>query len=305
MEFYVIINDEQQGPYSMAQLATLDITPDTEVWAQGMADWQAAGDVPALTALLQQLEYKRLAAVQARPAPGTPPVHTPSQERPAPYVPEQRTFNTPSGPQQPQRRNHGCLLWSTLVIIAILAVLVLTVPSRDDHLGAIKDTTRQWMGATIEQTGMGGSILGEVAKWAGGTGADMVIDQIFTYDNYIVYSVGSFNYGTHSKTVSLGLLGHVFTFSKDDINQAIKNAMGIDETATPPAEVTPPAREEEPEPEPTPQQEQQPQLDENDPGSDNQPGNAAQELLDSITARAKREAVKAAKEWAKKKIDEM
>lgn len=301
MEFYVIINDEQQGPYTLDQLAALDITPSTEVWTQGMPDWQQAGDVAALTQLLQQLEYKRRTAAPT-PAPATPAPHPPVHEQPQPYVPEERAFTTPREPERTQRRgSHGCLLWSLLVVFVMLAVLVVTVPSRQDHLGAIKDVTREWMGATVEQTGIGGSVLGEMAKWVGGQGADLVIEQMFTYDNYFVCSVGLFNYGTHSKTVSLGVLGHVFTYDKDDINEGLKRAAGLDNSDEPEQEVAPPVQPDEPQT--VPDEDPQPQV-EDDP-QENTTDNPAQELLDSIAARAKREAVRAAKEWAKKKIDEM
>jgi len=300
MEFFVIINDEQKGPFSIDQLATLDITPDTEVWAQGMDDWMQAGDVPALTTLLQQLEYKRLAAAQANPVNSVPPAYTPAPapERPRPYVPDERTYVPPAEPEKKKSGSHGCL-WSSLVVIIMLAVLVITVPSREDHLNTIKDVTREWMGATVDDTRIGGTVLGEVAKWVGGSGADLVIEQMFSYDNYFVCSVGTFNYGNESKKVSLGVLGHVFTFNKGDINQAIKSAVGIKEPETPTEEVTPPVEEVQPEPAPEPEQ---PQVEEN---TEEEKSNPAQELLDSIAARAKREAVKAAKEWAKKKIDEM
>lgn len=303
MEFYVIINDEQQGPYSMAQLATLDITPDTEVWTQGMADWQAAGDVPALTSLLQRLECKRQATVPPPPAPVMPPPpRTTAPEQPQPYVPEERAYTAPREPERtPRRGSHGCLLWGSLVALVMLAVLVITTPSREDHLNTIKDVTREWMGNTVEQTGMGGSILGEVAKWVGGQGADLVIDQIFSYDNYFVCSMGSFNYGTHSKTVSLGILGHVFTFDKDDINEGLKKAAGLDGSNEPTQEVAPPVQQTQPQPVP----EEEPEISIEDDPDGGRPNNEAQELLDSLTSRAKREAVKAAKEWAKKKIDEM
>jgi len=300
MEFYVIINDEQKGPFTLDQLATLDITPSTEVWAEGMDDWQQAGDVPALTSLLQKLEYQRheaAAAATVPPARAPRPV-APQQQS---YVPNERAYTPPIPPQEPRRRNGGCLLWSAIVAIILIAVLVVTTPSREDHLNTIKDVTREWMSATIDDNGIGGSIFGEMAKWVGGSGVDLVINQMFTYDNYIVCSVGTLNYGTRSKHVSLGILGHVFTFDKDDINTAIKRALQGDDE---PSESI--IQQPDPEPEiiPEPQQEEEPQLQDEDTTREKS-WNPAQDLVDTLAARAKREAVRAAKEWAKKKIDEM
>ena len=73
--YYLYIDDQQRGPFSIEQLAEMGITPETEVWTEGMADWKQAGDVPALTTLLQRLEYERHSAA-SRPA-STPPKHNP------------------------------------------------------------------------------------------------------------------------------------------------------------------------------------------------------------------------------------
>lgn len=301
MEFYVYINDSQQGPYTIEQLATLNITPETEVWAQGMDDWTPAGDVPALTTLLQQQEYRRAREAQAQQASlsatssyqhrSQAPINEPTCER---------TYTEPVAPTKKENRGGGCVLWTLIVAFVMLVVLVVTVPSREDHLNTIKDVTREWMSATVDKTGLGGSILGEVATWVGGSGINLALDQMFSYDNYFVCSVGTLNYGTYSKHVSLGILGHVFTFDKEDINNTIKQAIpGNDEPAVEVApQVTEQPQETYTEPEAPVQEEEEVAPAEGKP-------NAAQELLDSITSRAKREAVKAAKEWAKKKIDEM
>ena len=78
--YYLFIDNEQRGPFSLEQLAEMGITPETEVWTQGMADWQQAGDVPQLPPLLQRLEYERATRRQA----ASPPAHAPA---PAPVPP--------------------------------------------------------------------------------------------------------------------------------------------------------------------------------------------------------------------------
>lgn len=297
MEFYVFINDSQQGPFTLDQLASLDITPETEVWTEGMDDWKQAGDVPALTSLLQQQEYRRARAAQASQV-APPPTRLSQPQTPEPTF--ERAYAEPATPAKKDKRGGGCLLWTLIVTFVMLVVLVVTVPSREDHLNTIKDVTREWLSNTVNETGMGGSILGEVATWVGGTGADLVIDQMFSYDNYFICSMGTFNYGTRSKHVSFGILGHVFTFGTVDINDAIKQAIhGNDE---PVVEVAPEVEEQ---PQESYDEPQAPIQDDEEVAPADGTPNAAQELLDSIAARAKREAVKAAKEWAKKKIDEM
>ncbi len=53
LSFFVVVNGQQAGPYdinTLKQLATKgELTKETLVWKQGMANWMAAGQVPELT----------------------------------------------------------------------------------------------------------------------------------------------------------------------------------------------------------------------------------------------------------------
>ena len=39
MEFHLIRNGKQEGPFTVEELAQKGLTPESEVWAPGMADW--------------------------------------------------------------------------------------------------------------------------------------------------------------------------------------------------------------------------------------------------------------------------
>ena len=38
MKFFVILNNQQEGPYTIAQLAEMGISSETLVWKEGMKD---------------------------------------------------------------------------------------------------------------------------------------------------------------------------------------------------------------------------------------------------------------------------
>lgn len=66
IQYHVSVNGAQAGPFNMQQLQQMaqsgQLTPQTYVWKQGMANWEFAGNVPELATLF------------APPAPGaTPP----------------------------------------------------------------------------------------------------------------------------------------------------------------------------------------------------------------------------------------
>lgn len=65
VQYHISVNGSQAGPFNMQQLQQLaqngQLTQQTYVWKQGMANWEFAGNVPELAVLF------------APPSPGTPP----------------------------------------------------------------------------------------------------------------------------------------------------------------------------------------------------------------------------------------
>jgi len=70
VQYHVSMNGAQAGPFNMQQLAQMaqggQLTPQTYVWKQGMANWEFAGNVPEFANLF------------APPAPGSMPPPPPS-----------------------------------------------------------------------------------------------------------------------------------------------------------------------------------------------------------------------------------
>ena len=305
-QYYVFLNNSEQGPYTLEQLEEMGITPDTDVWTQGMDDWKPAGDLAEFTELLQRLEFKRhISTPGAPPHRATPPtlparpIPVAVQEAP---LPEPRAFGTPV-PHKKKGCFSSCFSVGLIVTIAIVAILLgvmcATVPSRDDHVDAIRQVSNEWIGTKVHEMGLG-SILGGVVKMAGSATTDIVIEHMFTYEDHIIYSVGRIDYGQGNPIVSLGMLGHVFTFSKEDLGKAIDKAMQdnmskISEMVTVPSITTRPNEPQEPEdPDLQPVQAVT--------GENDTPIN---ELYDTVIDQVKDEAIKVTKGWLKKQIDDL
>ena len=50
-QYYIIQNDQPAGPYTIEELAAMEITPDTMVWAEDIVDWIPAYQVSELNSL--------------------------------------------------------------------------------------------------------------------------------------------------------------------------------------------------------------------------------------------------------------
>lgn len=57
--YYIIINEQQQGPYAREELLMRGLTPTTMVWTSGMADWQPASQVADLSDLFKASPAQR------------------------------------------------------------------------------------------------------------------------------------------------------------------------------------------------------------------------------------------------------
>ncbi|MBR5687877.1 MAG: DUF4339 domain-containing protein [Prevotella sp.] len=72
MEYFIAINGQQQGPFTIDALRGQHITPDTLVWAQGMSNWMPASQVGELQPLFfnqsaGQPQYQHAANVGGAP----------------------------------------------------------------------------------------------------------------------------------------------------------------------------------------------------------------------------------------------
>lgn len=292
------VGGRQEGPFTVEELSNKGISPESEVWAQGMAGWQQAGDVPELTAVLQRAEFE--AAQQASRAaerqavtgqPYNPPGPVQYPNRPAYQVPPQVPL------QQPTKKN-GCTPWliAGLIIAVLFGIMVLTCPEKQDHEEAIQNVARQWVDNKVHDM-LGGfgfdegivpEIVGKfIAKLTGG-GTDFAVSEFLDVKNYVVCSVGTINVGGKDRMVSLGIFGHVFTFDEEDIDILLEKAWddlmaknslipSTDQDKTFASNILP----------------------------DTIMGIEVPDEIDSLVDDMANEAIHAAKEWLKQEIDEL
>lgn len=237
MYYFILVNNQQQGPYSVSELRSRALTPETLVWAAGMEQWRPACQVDELRVLFQS-------AASGAPE---PPHQQPAdalggnnfRENDSQYSASSGQYSAPSGqfrdsdsqfreagsrPAAParHRRHSGCamLLGITgLVIVAMFVGLVVTCPTPDKHREAVTEEITRIVERASDSNNDAWGMLGTMImpRLVG-----VVIDHALHVDNYMVCSVGRVHYKGKDKTVSFGILNHVFTFDADDIERAMK-----------------------------------------------------------------------------------
>jgi hypothetical protein len=205
MRYYIVENNEKQGPFTISELATKNVMADTLVWHEGLETWIPASQVAELSEIISS-------------APVPPPINT-QQPYQNPYTQPYQQQNMQEYPNRKKTR-WGCII---PVIIAIFAFVLLaaTCPNKEQHKDAVMKVVNEMMQKEMKNAPDGTSeYAGTIASGI----MDIAFDKYFDVHNYVLFSVGEINFKGKSKTVSFGILGHVFTFNQDDLNNDMMNS---------------------------------------------------------------------------------
>lgn len=209
MKFFVILNNQQEGPYTIAQLAEMGISAETLVWKEGMKDWKPAWTISELRYILNEKtnEYGNASSTGMQQETAIPP--TPPS---APYKEEKK----------PQ--NHYLLKIFGGLVLLLLIIMALTNPNKESHENAIRTEVSK----AVEKatTSNGNDIFsqgfGMMARMLAGNFIDSALDNLFEYHNYLIFSKGTVTIQDKEHTVSYGIFGKVITMNSDDMVKALE-----------------------------------------------------------------------------------
>ena len=174
--YYVDGNNQQQGPIDAAQLPAFGVTTKTLVWCEGMANWQAAGEIPELASFFAAKQPE--IPVQPQMQPGTPTQPQMQQQvQPQPmninnFQQAQQPMNTQPPFQQPNNQQmppqpDNYLVWAILVTVLcclpfgvasiIYSVKVGSLYAQGDYNGAVDASQKAKKFAMIG--GIGGLVF--------------------------------------------------------------------------------------------------------------------------------------------------
>ena len=213
MKFFVILNNQQQGPYTIAQLAEMGISSETLVWKEGMKDWQPAWTVSELRYILNENtsaetnEYRNAYSTgmqQETAVPPTPP-STPYREK-----------------KKPQ--NHYLLKIFGVLVLLLLIIMTLTNPNRESHENAIRTEVSKAVekATTSNSNDIFSQGFGMMARMLAGNFIDSALKNLFEYHNYLIFSKGTVTIQDKEHTVSYGIFGKVITMNSDDMVKALE-----------------------------------------------------------------------------------
>ena len=110
-----------------------------------------------------------------------------------------------------------------ILLVVLAGVGVVTCPNKQAHKDAIMSVINEKINESVSKDSSEGDE--GIALFASSLGSGIVgyvLDNRLTVKNYFVFSTGELNKldGT-SERLSVGVFGHVFTFSKEDLDKAL------------------------------------------------------------------------------------
>ncbi len=243
MEYYLCVNNEKRGPYTVNELAQRTLTAETLVMAEDTDRWVPAWQVEALRPYIQSSVPYENGSVTSSESAVPPPIDDVEEEassfseaptvdaQPISGQPLQSSYATNGYQQSPPpfmykpKKHHGCL-WAFLVGVAcLLALLVFTCPSTNQH----KETLSETIAETVTDAAQADSltdndeinkVMQTIANNFTRKVVQTAVNNLLSVNNYVLFSVGKVHYANEQYVVSVGLLGHVFTVDKEDLKKA-------------------------------------------------------------------------------------
>lgn len=217
MEYYIKINEEKRGPYSLKELAERKLDAITLVMPIDGVEWIPANQIEELRTLFTDKDTTNnsektedIPFVEARPIIQA----TPQEETQQPQ-------------SIPKKKSHtGCLIGILITIIALVAVMIVTCPKTEQHKEVLSTVITATVNDAVHDNDniTGNNFIDNAFRTISNAFAGKVIetavDNLVTVDNYVVCSLGKVHYDGKDHIVSLGIFGHIFTVDEDDLEEA-------------------------------------------------------------------------------------
>ena len=217
MEYYIKINEEKRGPYSLNELAERKLDETSLVMPTDGVEWVPANQIEELRTLFESkdstdnpVKTEDIPFVEARPIIQAAPQEAAQQAQPA-----------------PKKKSHtGCLIGILLTLVALVAVMIVTCPKTEQHKEVLSTVITATVNDAVNDNDniTGNTFIDNAFRTVSNAFAGKVIetavDNLVTVDNYVVCSLGKVHYDGKDHIVSLGIFGHIFTVDEDDLQEA-------------------------------------------------------------------------------------
>ena len=119
-----------------------------------------------------------------------------------------------------------------LVAVLLFAVIMIqTVPDKAAHKEAMMGAINEYVDEEVDQRRIGDNILGQLSKSVINKTLETALNLKLKVKNYYLWNTTYVRLQGKDQLLSVGLLGHVFTFDKQMLREKLQEAMTVKEEA--------------------------------------------------------------------------
>ena len=118
----------------------------------------------------------------------------------------------------------------TIVIILLVAVLMTqTVPDKRAHKEAMMKAVKELVDEEAENRGFKDNGLTRIGKSIVNSAIETALNSKLKVDNYYLFNTTHIRQGEENKLLSVGIFGHVFTFDKKMLREALEKGKKVED----------------------------------------------------------------------------
>ncbi len=108
------------------------------------------------------------------------------------------------------------------ILLVLVIAMVKTVPDKKAHKKAMMEAVKEYVDEEAKERGLGDNVLTDLGKGILNKTIEVALNSKLEVNNYLLFNTTSVEMDDESKTLSLGILGHVFTFDKEMLRDALE-----------------------------------------------------------------------------------
>lgn len=110
------------------------------------------------------------------------------------------------------------------ILLIVVIAMVKTVPDKKAHKKAMMEAVKEYVDEEAEKKGFGDNVLTDLGKGIVNKTVEIALNSKLEVNNYLIFNTTSVELDDESKTLSLGMFNHVFTFDKEMLRDALEAA---------------------------------------------------------------------------------
>lgn len=108
------------------------------------------------------------------------------------------------------------------ILLVLVIAMVKTVPDKKAHKKAMMEAVKEYVDEEAKERGLGDNVLTDLGKGILNKTIEVALNSKLEVNNYLLFNTTSVEMDDESKTLSLGILDHVFTFDKEMLRDALE-----------------------------------------------------------------------------------